>query len=136
MPNLTIPTAPPAPPGTGRDPFVAIAGAGATPAPVAPAATPIPATPRERAREAIETPPPSGEFQSTAGGKQYVEVISVSADRKTAQIRNGTIVYEQARPGQTLDRGVVVDSINAQGCVNLHRGTTRNVLCKGNRVLM
>ena len=136
IPNLNIPTAPPAPPGTGRDPFVPVAGAGATPAPVAPAETPIPATPRERAREAIETPAPAGEFQSSTGTKQYVEVIAVSADRKIAQIRNGTIVYEQARPGMVLDRGVVIDSIDASGCVHLHRGTTRTVLCKGNKALM
>jgi hypothetical protein len=134
IPNLNIPTAPPAPPGTGRDPFQAVAGAGATPAPVATAAP----APAPAARATVETTAPTAkpEFQATAGSKQYVEVISVSANRSTAEIRNGTIVYEQARPGQTLDRNVVVDSIDANRCVHLHRGTTSNVLCAGNKVLM
>ena len=129
LPNLNIPTDPPPPPGSGRDPFQPVAGAGATAAPVATAAP----APAPAAAPAATAKP---EFQSTTNNKAAVKVDSVAADHKSAQIHDGTIIYEQARPGQTLDRGVVVDSINSAGCVYLHRGGTRALLCPGNQTTM
>ena len=60
--------------------------------------------------------------------------MTVNPDRASAQIRDGSIVYEQARPGQTLDRGVVLDSISGS-CVRLHHGSNSFTLCKGDKVL-
>jgi hypothetical protein len=88
------------------------------------------AAPAPTAAPAAATAKP--EFQAAA----YVQVVSVASDHKSAQIRDGTVVYEQARPGQTLDRSVVVDSITSSGCVALHRGGNKALLCPGNRVLM
>jgi hypothetical protein len=127
--TITIPTLPPPPPSSGRDPFQQPAGlVPATPAPAA-AATPGPI---ETAKPAATVKP---EFQQSAS-PAFVQVLSSAADHKSAVIRDGTIIYEQARPGQTLDRGVVVDAINASGCVALHRGGAHALLCPGNRVLM
>jgi hypothetical protein len=131
IPNLTIPTAPPAPPGTGRDPFQPVAGAGATPAPVntpAPAPTAAPA--------ATAKPEFQSSSTTTTADKAYVAVQSVSPDHKSATIQDGTITYGQAQPGQTLDRGVVVDSIDSAGKVHMHRGAATYTLAAGDRVLM
>jgi len=126
VPNITVPKPPPLPPSSGRDPFQPVVNTNpATPAPVAPAAATKPA---------IETPNPTTkpEFKDTA----YVQVVSISADHKTAQIKDGSVVYTQARPGQTLDRSVVFDSVDSAGCAHLHRGTNNFILCRGDRVLM
>jgi len=130
LPNLNIPTDPPPPPGSGRDPFQPVAGAGATAAPVAPVA----AAPAATAAPAAATAKP--EFQATTTNKAYVQLVSVAADHKSAQIRDGTIVYEQAKPGQTLDRNVVLDSIDTAGRVHMHRGANKFVLAPGDKVLV
>lgn len=121
LPNLTIPTAPPAPAGSGRDPFQPVVAA-ATPAPVT---TPTPVPPEF-------TPAPKS--QALGSGPAYVQVLSVAANHALAAVRDGTIVYEQAHAGQTLDRGVVIDSIDS--CVHMHRGTTNFSVCPGQRVLV
>jgi hypothetical protein len=114
--NLDIPATPPPPAGGGRDPFQPVV-APATPAPVATAAPEF--TPAPRA-QALAKP-------------AYVEVLTI-AKNQTAKILDGTVVYNAAYNGQTLDRGIVVDKIDS--CVHMHRGATSFTVCPGQRALV
>jgi type IV secretory pathway VirB10-like protein len=121
LPNLTIPTAPPAPAGSGRDPFQPVVAA-ATPAPVT---TPTPVVPEFS---------PAPKSQAISSGPAYLQVLSIAANHTLAAVRDGTIVYEQAHAGQTLDRGIVIDKIDS--CVHMHRGSANFSVCPGQRVLV
>jgi hypothetical protein len=109
----------------GRDPFKPLvfesAASGASPAPgSSPAASTAPsgvsATPR---------PPRSG---------VQVELLSVASDGGSATVRVGSNVHEGVRPGQTIESGVVMDSIEGR-CARFHRGSDSFRLCEGEQVL-
>lgn len=118
----------------GRDPFRALVfeGGGATPAPgttPVPGATAAPSTPAPgtaTARPAATPVPPRSGVQ--------VELLSVAPDGKTATVRVGSTVHNNAKPGDTLSSGVVLDSIEGK-CARFHRGADGFLLCEGEMVL-
>lgn len=116
----------------GRDPFRPLivpaaegGGGGASPAPSAsPGAggggggtAPTP-TPRDTTRNGVQ-----------------VELMSVADDRGSATVRVGSKVFQGVKPGQTLDAGVVMDSILDSRCAMFHRGDESFRLCEGELIL-
>ncbi|HVE92829.1 MAG TPA: hypothetical protein VNE62_11125, partial [Actinomycetota bacterium] len=117
----------------GRDPFrplivaapVGAAGPAGSPAPGGPAPAPAPGP------SASESPNPTP--RPARDGVQ-VEVLSVAEDSKSATVKVGSKVHENARPGETLSDGVQIVSIEGE-CVNFRRGDDGFRLCEGEQVL-
>lgn len=114
----------------GRDPFRPLivpaaegGGDGASPAPSA--------SPGAGGGGTAPTPTPR---DTTRNGVQ-VELMSVADDRGSATVRVGSKVFQGVKPGQTLDAGVVMDSILDSRCAMFHRGDDSFRLCEGELIL-
>lgn len=120
----------------GRDPFRALVvpdtsgggGGGGSPAPGTPAPS---GSGGGRGGSSGATPAPTAKPQRE--GVQ-VELLSVSDDGRSATVRVGSQVHQNAKAGDTLSSGVVVDSIEGK-CARFHRGSDSFRLCVGESVL-